>query len=67
MGKRRIAICPKCEKIYELTQTQTEAWCQHIEIRKKYVDGPEEVKHIRMVPKSMADVIKIKCRITEIE
>ena len=26
---RKVAICPRCEKIYKLTDTVTEAWCQH--------------------------------------
>lgn len=62
-----IAVCPKCEKIYSLTHRQTEAWCQHISVETKFVDGPEEVKKVKKLPKHMGDVEKFKCKIVEVE
>jgi hypothetical protein len=64
---KRIAICPKCSKFYELRPRQVEVWCQHIPVRKKFVDGKEEVITERLIPETDADVVMVKCRIVEIE
>ena len=65
--KKRVAICPKCEKIYTLRSTQYDVWCQHIPTRKKFVDSKEEVMTERILPETDAEVEMVKCRIVEIE
>jgi hypothetical protein len=67
MGRKRIAICPKCEKIYPLKPNQYDAYCQHLIIQKRFVDGKEEIIETVTLPETEAQVEKIKCKIVEVK
>ena len=67
MPSKRIAICPKCEKVYVLRPNQYDAYCQHIPTRTRFVDSKEEIVKEQMLPETDGEVEMIKCRIAEMD